>query len=182
MLYARDRLGLSATGFGVLLIASGVGALAGAALAGRLTDRFGSATLLRAGLTIETGVHLVLAVTRSPWVAGSALVAFGAHAAVWGVVAATVRQRLVPDRLPGRLGSVYALLVMGGSALGALAGGVLAGLTGLDGPFWVAAACNVVLGISVWRPFSVVDHRRYRSTACSPATAEEAARDGSTDR
>jgi hypothetical protein len=49
-------------------------------------------------------------------VAGAAMVAFGAHAAVWGVVAATVRQRLVPDRLRGRVGSVYYLPVMGDSA------------------------------------------------------------------
>jgi MFS family permease len=157
VLYAHQRLGLSARGFGVLLTASAVGALAGAGLVGRLTDRFGSAALLRAGLTIETVVHLVLALTRSPWVAGSAMVAFGAHAAVWGVVSATVRQRLVPDRLRGRVGSVYYLLVMGGSALGALAGGALAGPLGLTGPFWVAVGGNAVLGAVVWRRFTVVN-------------------------
>jgi MFS family permease len=157
VLYARVRLGLSAGGFGLLLTASAVGALAGAALAGWLTDRFGPAALLRAGLTIETVVHLVLALTRSPWVAGSAMVAFGVHAAVWGVVAATVRQRLVPDRLRGRVGSVYYLLVMGGSALGALVGGALAGPLGLTGPFWVAVASNVVLGAFVWRRFPEIE-------------------------
>lgn len=150
VLYARQRLGVSEAGFGLLLTASAVGGLTGAALAGRLTDRFGAATLLRAGLLTEIGVLLVLALTRDAWVAGAVMVAFGAHAAVWGAVATTVRQRLVPDRLRGRVGSVYFLLVMGGSALGALAGGFLARPLGLAGPFWVAAAGDVVLLLLVW--------------------------------
>jgi predicted MFS family arabinose efflux permease len=156
VLYAHQRLGLSARGFGVLLTASAVGALAGAAFVGRLTDRFGSAALLRAGLTIETVVHLVLALTRSPWVAGSAMVAFGAHATVWGVVSATVRQRLVPDRLRGRVGSVYYLLVMGGSALGALAGGVL----GRDGRQRSPRRRRLALVLGRQRPRERIRRRR----------------------
>lgn len=151
VLYARQRLGLGEAGFGLLLTASAAGALAGAALAGRLTDRFGPGTLLRAGMVVETAVLLALALTRSPWVAGAVMVAFGAHAAVWGVVSATVRQRLVPDRLRGRVSSVYFLLVMGGSALGALAGGYLAGALGLTGPFWIGAVADVVLTAAVWQ-------------------------------
>jgi MFS family permease len=150
VLYARQRLGVSETGFGVLLTATAAGGLAGASLVGRLTDRFAPAALLRAGLVIETGVLAVLAATSSPWVAGAAMVAFGAHATLWGVVATTVRQRLVPDRLRGRVGSVYLLLVMGGAALGAPIGGVLARELGLAGPFWVAAAADVILLAAVW--------------------------------
>lgn len=151
VLYVRQRLGVSVAGFGLLLSASAAGGLAGAALAGPLSDRFGAATLLRAGLVVETGVHLVLALTRNGWMAGAVMVAFGAHTAVWGVVATTVRQRLAPDRLRGRVGSVYFLLVMGGSALGALVGGFLARGLGLAGPFWVAAAGDAVLLLLVWR-------------------------------
>ncbi len=103
VLYAGERLGLSGSGFGLLLTASALGGLAGAALTGRLTDRFGAATLLRTGLLVETGVHVVLALTRDPWVAGATMVGFGAHTAVWGVVVVTIRQRLVPARLLGRV-------------------------------------------------------------------------------
>lgn len=154
VLYAHQRLGVSGAGFGVLLTASAAGALAGAGASGWLTDRFGSALLLRAGLVIETCVLAVLAATTNAWVAGAVMVAFGAHAAVWGVVASTVRQRLVPDRLRGRVGSAYFLLVMGGSALGALIGGFLARGLGLAGPFWVAAAGDTVLLLLVSRRLS----------------------------
>lgn len=154
VLYARDRLGLSAAGFGLLLTASAVGGLVGAASTGRLTDRLGAATLLRAGLLVEAAVHVILAVTRNPWVAGAAMVAFGAHAAVWGVVVATIRQRLVPSSLRGRVNSVYFLLTMGGAAVGALIGGLLARAFGLTAPFWIAAAGDAVLIAAVWRHFT----------------------------
>jgi len=151
VLFARDRLGLSGVGFGFLLTASALGGLTGAACTGRLTDRFGAAALLRAGLLIETAVHGVLALTRDPWVAGATMVVFGAHAAVWGVVVVTIRQRVVPAHLLGRVNSVYFLLTMGGAALGALIGGLLARELGLTAPFWIAAAGNTLLILAVWR-------------------------------
>ncbi len=169
VLYAQQRLGLTDAGFGLLLTASAVGGLLGTAVTGRLTDRYGPATLLRAGLVIETAVHLVLALTRNAWVAGTTMAVFGAHAAVWGVVAVTVRQRLVPDHLRGRVASVYFFLTMGGAALGALAGGLVAKGLGLTAPFWIAAAGNTLLVLAVWRhltaaTFSQAGHRR-RATA-----------------
>lgn len=73
---------------------------------------------------------------------------------MWGVVAVTVRQRLVPARLLGRVNSVYFLLTMGGAALGSLAGGFLARGLGLAAPFWLAAAGNALLILVVWRYFT----------------------------
>ena len=170
MHYVRQRLGVSAAGFGLLLSASAAGGLADAALAGPLSDRFGAATLLRAGLVVETGVHLVLALTRNGWVAGAVMVAFGAHTAVWGVVATTVRQRLVPDRLRGRVGSVYFLLVMGGSALGALVGGFLArglGLAARSGsPPPATPSCSCWSGAGSPRPGSTP--RAHRTATIPP--------------
>ncbi len=151
VLYARERLGLAGAGFGFLLTASALGGLVGAAATGRLTDRFGPAALLRTGLLVETVVHIVLALTRSPWIAGATMAVFGAHAAIWGVVVVTLRQRLVPDRLRGRVSSVYFFLTMGGAAIGALAGGFLARGLGLTAPFWIAAAGNATLIPVVWR-------------------------------
>ena len=120
------------------------------------------AALLRAGLLIETGVHIVLAVTTSPWVAGAAMFLFGVHATVWGVVVTTLRQRVVPAHLRGRVASVYFLLTMGGASLGALAGGLLARWLGLTGPFWLAAIVNLLLVLAVWRritrPVVELDH------------------------
>ncbi|MFB9236504.1 MFS transporter [Plantactinospora siamensis] len=158
VLYARDRLGLAPMGYGLLLTASAAGGLLGTALAPRLRARFGVAALLRAGLLVEVGTHTVLATTRTPWVAGLILTVFGVHTMVWGVLVASLRQRLVPDRLRGRIGSIYSLLDLGGAALGTALGGVLARAGGgVLMPFWAAAATAAVVAAFAWRPMGRLD-------------------------
>jgi len=155
VLYARQRLGLTEVGYGVLLTASALGGLAGSTLAARLRARFGTPALLRAGLLIELGLQVVLTTTRQPWVAGAALAIWGGHAMVWGVLVVSLRQRLVPDRLRGRVNSVYSLADLGGAALGTATGGLVAQATGsLLAPFWLAAAALAVLTALAWRPLS----------------------------
>jgi predicted MFS family arabinose efflux permease len=154
VLYARDRLGLSEVGYGVLLACGSIGGLAGSVAAGRLERRFGAALLLRVGLVVETVTHLVFAVTTSPWVAGATFALFGMHAIVWSVVTLSLRQRVVPARLLGRVNSVYYLFSVGGAALGALSGGLLARSFGITAPFWFAFASMLVLTAVAWRLFT----------------------------
>ena len=96
VLWARERLGVQGVGFGALVTAYTAGGLLGTMLVGPLERRFGPATLLRAGLGIEAASQLSLALARSPWVAGPTLVAFGAHATVWGVVSVSLRRASSP--------------------------------------------------------------------------------------
>ncbi len=154
VLYARERLGLTEVGFGLLLAASAVGGIAGSALAARLQERFGMAFLMRVGLVIETCTHLSLALTRLPWVAVTTMVIFGAHASLWGILTLSWRQRVVPDALRGRVNSGYFLFSVGGAAIGALGGGLVARGMGITAPFWIAFAGMVVLTVVAWRPFS----------------------------
>ncbi|PWW62580.1 putative MFS family arabinose efflux permease [Actinokineospora spheciospongiae] len=153
VLYATERLGLPAIGFGLLTTVMAVGGLLGTVLASRLVRRFGESPLMRVGLLVETATHFVLAGTRSAWVVGVVLFVFGVHGVVWGTIIAAVRQRVVPDRLRGRVGSVSMLLSIGGSALGSLGGGLLAKVFGLTAPFWTAGAAMVVLTAVAWRGF-----------------------------
>jgi MFS family permease len=152
VLYARQRLGLSEVGFGFLLTAFAVGGLAGTTVASTLTRRFGSAVILRAGLVVEGVTHVTLAATTTVWVAASILVVFSVHAMVWGITAASVRQRVVPSHLLGRVGSVYTLLELGGAALGSLLGGLLASVWDVTTPFWIAAAMVAAITVVAWRP------------------------------
>jgi MFS family permease len=151
VLWARERLGVRGVGFGVLVTAYAAGGLLGTMLAGRLEARLGAAVLLRAGLVVEALCQLSLALTRRPLVAGVTLVLFGAHAMVWGVVTVSLRQRVVPDRLRGRVNSVYFLFDLGGAALGTLAGGLLARALGITAPFWLAFAAMALLAAAAWR-------------------------------
>ena len=158
VLYAKERLGVGDAGFGLLLSANAVGGLIGAAVYGRLEARFPLGTLMRAGLVVETLTHLSLALTRSPWVAGAVWVAFGIHAAVWGTTSMTVRHRAVPNRLQGRVGSVYQLGSLGAIAVGSVLGGVLADLGGVTAPFWFAFGGSAVLVVVLWPQLPLIAH------------------------
>jgi len=158
VLYAQERLGVGDLGFGLFLAASAVGGVVGAASYGTLERHFSLATLMRIGLVIETASHLFLALTTSPWFAGLVMFCFGAHAAVWSTTSTTVRQRAVPSRLLGRVGSVYMLAVLGPLALGTLIGGVLAQWWGVTAPLWFAFAGCVVSLVVLWPQFPLIAH------------------------
>ncbi len=159
VLFARERLGLSETQYGLLISAGAIGAVAGMPVYHLLEPRFGSLTLLRAGLVLETTVHLILALTRNPWVAGTTMAVFGVHAVVWGIVSTTARQLATPEELMGRVNSVYMLASVGGAALGALLGAVLAQRFGLTAPFLVAFVAMVAVTAVAWRPLRHVSVR-----------------------
>jgi MFS family permease len=152
VLYARQRLGLSDVGYGLLLTTFAVGGLLGTVLAPRLQKMFETGTLLRAGLIVEVITHTTLAITTTPLVAAAILIVFGIHTMVWGVIVVTLRQRVVPQNLLGRVGSVYSLLDLGGAAVGSLLGGGLARTWGLTTPFWTAAAVMALIAVAAWRP------------------------------
>jgi len=88
------------------------------------------------------------------WVAVATMVVFGAHASLWGILSTSWRQRVVPDALRGRVNSGYYLFAVGGAALGALGGGLVARSLGITAPFWIAFAGMVVLTVVAWRRFS----------------------------
>lgn len=160
VLFARERLGLSETQFGLLVSVGAVGGVLGMPTYHFLEPRVGSVTLLRTGLVIETTVHLILALTRDPWVAGATMAVFGVHAVVWGIVSTTTRQLATPDGLMGRVNSVYLLASVGGAALGSALGGLLAQRFGLAAPFAIAFVAMVVMTVVAWHPLRHVAVRR----------------------
>jgi MFS family permease len=158
VLYAGDRLGMNEVGFGLLTTAVAVGGVVGTVSYGRLERRFSLADIMRVGLLIETGTHLVLALTTSAAVALGTLVVFGAHAFVWGTTSTVVRQRAVPDGLLGRVGSVYRVAIVGGLVIGTPIGGLLARSFGLAAPFWFAFVGSALLVVVLWRQFDHIVH------------------------
>ena len=158
VLYAGERLGMDEVGFGLLTTAIAVGGIVGIASYGRLERRFSLADIMRVGLLIETGTHLVLALTTSAAVALAMLVVFGAHAFVWGTTSTVVRQRAVPDELLGRVGGVYRVAIVGGLVVGTPLGGLLARTFGITAPFWFGFVGSAVLVAILWRQFDHIVH------------------------
>jgi MFS family permease len=158
VLYATQRLGMGAVGFGLLTTASAVGGLAGTVAYGWITRRITLGNLMRIGLVYETLTHLALALTTTPGVALAIFFGFGAHAFIWGTTSMTVRQRAVPTRLQGRVGSVNMLGVFGGLVVGSAVGGPLAGHWGITAPFWFAFVGSALFVLLIWRQLVHIAH------------------------
>ncbi|WP_344654067.1 MFS transporter [Cryptosporangium japonicum] len=158
VLYAQDRLGLGAIGFGLITAVSAAGGMLGTGLYGVITARVSLGNVMRVGLVVETFTHLGLAATTSALVALPIFFVFGAHAFIWGTTSTTVRQRAVPAHLQGRVGSVYTIGLYGGLVVGAAVGGVLAGRFGVTAPFWFAFAGSAVFLALLWPSLTRIAH------------------------
>jgi MFS family permease len=151
VLHARERLGLSTVGYGVLLIAFAVGGLLGTVVAPRLIRAVGASVLLRLGLLVEVALHATLALTTSPLIAAAMIVVFGIHTTIWGVLVTTIRQRDIPPAMFGRVTSGYSLIDLTGSAAGSLLGGVYASAFGLTATYAAAAVSMLAVALIAWR-------------------------------
>lgn len=158
VLYAQRQLGLGEIGFGLITTVSAVGGLAGTACYGWLTRRITLGNLMRVGLIIETLTHVALALTHTPWVAMVIFFVFGAHAFVWGTTSVTVRQRVVPTHLQGRVNGVNSLGVFGGLVLGSVLGGLLAERFDVSAPFWFAAIGSAIFVVAIWGQLRHIAH------------------------
>ncbi|MBF0721286.1 MFS transporter [Sanguibacter inulinus] len=126
VLVAEERLGLDGTGYGLLLAFSALGGLLGSALAPRLRRRLGYRWTIVASLALAAVTLTGLSLTRDPLVAGVLLALYILHAVIWSICALSLRQRLVPDELLGRVGATARVLGLLGLAVGSALGGVLA--------------------------------------------------------
>jgi predicted MFS family arabinose efflux permease len=168
VLYARDRLGLGAVGFGLISTAMAVGGLLGAASYGWLERHVRLGVIMRGGLIIETLTHLALALTRWAWFALIVFVIFGAHAFIWGTTSTSVRQRAVPAQFQGRVGSVYLTGVVGGIVIGSALGGLVASAWGVTAPFWFAFAGSALILALIWRSLLNIAHADEHARASAP--------------
>ena len=158
VLYARQRLGMGALGFGLITSAIAVGGLLGAVSYGWLARRIPLGVIMRGGLIIETLTHLALALTRWVWLALIVFAIFGAHSFIWGTTSTSVRQRAVPAEFQGRVGSVYLTGTVGGIVIGSAIGGVVASLWGVTAPFWFGFAGSAIILAFIWRSLLQIAH------------------------
>ena len=140
-----SAVGLSEPAFGALLATSAAGMLAGSLVAERVEQRLGRS---RALLAATVGCSLLVAgpaLTSNAVLIGTAFFVSGTCSGVWNVITVSLRQRVTPDRLLGRLNSGYRLVAWGSRPFGALAGGVLAQAFGLRAVFVVMTVLTLSL-------------------------------------
>jgi MFS family permease len=142
---APGPMGLSEPEFGVLLTTGAIGSIAGSMFAGRVVERFGRARPLVVVIIASAVSTAMPALTPNAFVVGASFVIGGAAAVVWNVITVSFRQGIIPDRLLGRANSVYRLLAWGTQPIGALMGGVLGELFGLEIVFAVGGVMILTL-------------------------------------
>jgi MFS family permease len=81
------------------------------------------------------------------------LFAFGVHGALWTIVGASLRQRLTPPAMLGRVGSTNLFVAAGGNCVGALLGGVVASSFGITAPYWIGFVVAIIVSAATWRVF-----------------------------
>ena len=150
--------------YGFLLAAAGVGSLLGSLMAGWAGSTFGRGRLLMATIV---GMSIFVGAPSFTASYAAVLLAFfvgGAAVAAWNVVTVSFRQRVTPDALLGRVNSFYRLLTWGTLPLGALLGGVLGELAGMQ-PMFASMAVLMLLSLAGIR---VVNEANMRQAVGEP--------------
>ncbi|UVO49903.1 MFS transporter [Sphingomonas sp. SUN019] len=141
-LIASDRLGLGASGYGTLLGALGVGAVAGALMLTKLRKLFGTRLLATANIVCAAACG-ALAVVASEALAMAAVALFGAG---WITVLTLLNvgiQNAVAGWVRARMLALYVVAYFGAFAAGSLVWGKLADLVGVPEALIVAAVAGL---------------------------------------
>lgn len=155
VLYVHNELSLGSVGFGLMLTAIAVGAVLGGFMAAKVSRALGPARTLTVALALAAASRIGLGLAPKVIVAVACLLVAGWGLTVFGVVAISLRQRLVPDRLRGRVLSAYRLIALGPEPVGGLLGGLLANRAGLRAPFLIGG--GVIMALAVATLFTLSD-------------------------
>ena len=152
VLLATTEWGVREGAYGLFLATAAAGSILGSILADGQVKRFGSTRTL-IGATIVSGIGYLIMASSHSWVlAGPAYALVGVAVAVISVVAISLRQRLTPEHLMGRVGGAWRGIVWGAAPVGALAAGALATLGGLKLPLVIAGTLQIAVAIVFARP------------------------------
>ena len=159
VLLATQTLHVSARGYGLLLASSAVGSVAGGLVNPILARRMGMLPCLVLPALIDAAAFVGIGLAPGPVVVAALLAVQGFSVTMWNVVTVSLRQRVVPGHLLGRVNSVYRMLGWGLMPLGALAGGFVAHAAGLRAPY-VVAGLLCALATLVTLPFLLAATRK----------------------
>jgi MFS family permease len=151
VLYATRTLGLSAMWYGAIMSVAGAGAVLGGLTAPGFAQRFGIQRIMRPAVAVAVPIMAVLWAVRSPWVLGAALFVNSFAGLMVTVLAAVIRQRVVPRELAGRVASVQLFAAIGVALpLGSLLGGAVATAFGVPAVFGFALLVCLALTVGTW--------------------------------
>ncbi len=133
--YAADELGVTGRGYGFLLSLMAIGSIIGGFIGDRISKRFGVPVSIVASFGVFSTVGLVYYFLPHIWSVAIAVGVMGIAGTTWNIVTVSLRQRIIPSELFGRVNSVYRLIGTGSISIGALIGGQIAYSQGLRAPY-----------------------------------------------
>jgi MFS family permease len=138
VLYVLEVMEYPEAAYGWFMAVFAIGGLAGAAAVPHLKARLGTfaAVLLAAG-GFAVGALLMGLLPYLPFVVVG-IVVTGIGSSLWNVITMSMRQRIVPSHLLGRVTGVYRMLGLGAMPFGAAAGGAVAQATSIRVAYVVA--------------------------------------------
>lgn len=182
VLYAvgpQSAMKLTDPAYGLLLTASAIGSVLGTFLAEpaeRLLGRARALTLTVIGSLFTVATPFF---TANPFLIAGGMLIGGITVSVWNVITVSLRQRVTPTRLLGRLNSAYRLLAWGTMPLGALAGGVIGQLFGVR---WVFLVMGILVVLQLIPMLWITDRRMDDAESAVEEEEQQAVGDATSGR
>src|SRR5580693_2358607 len=145
VLLVTETLKVSSRFYGILLAAAAVGSVLGGLLNPRVTRRLGQVPSLVIAMGAVSVIYVGIGLAPNAPVLAVLEVCNGFMVTMWNIVTVTLRQRIVPNDMLGRVNSAYRMIGWGLMPVGAVAGGLVAHVAGLRAPYVIA---GVLCGIT----------------------------------
>jgi MFS family permease len=150
VLLATQVLHSGTAGFGLLWTVSAVGSVIGGVVNPAITRRIGLLPSLMISMAAFAAVYVGLGLSPDFAVAVALMAFSGFAVTMWNIVTVSLRQRVVPAELLGRVNSAYRMIGWGPIPLGAVAGGLVAHELGLRAPYVLGGiGCAITLVASL---------------------------------
>ena len=162
VLHVQDNLNLGATAYGLILASGAIGGILGGFLGEKIVAALGPGRTAQWMLACSAPSFLAIALAPGAISLAIVLAVFEFTGVVWNTVSVSYRQRIIPNRLLGRVNSIYRLFAWGMMPIGLLLSGVLVNASqallerhlALTVPFHAAAFGSLLLIVVGWRKLS----------------------------
>ena len=142
--YSADILGVTGRGYGLLLSVFAVGSVIGGLIGNHIARILGTGRAIIFTFVIFGSNGLVFVFFPYVWAIVLAMIVSSIAGTTWNIVTVSLRQRIIPIELFGRVNSVYRFVGTGSIALGAIIGGQVAYHYGLKAPFLASAIVSLI--------------------------------------
>ena len=166
--FARDELGLGAQGFGILLALISIGSILGGLIGETVSKKIGTTTAIILAYVIFGLSDVIPGLFPEIWAVALSGIIMAIAGTTWNVITVSMRQRLIPTELFGRVNSVYRFIGTGTTAIGALIGGQIAYQFGLRATY-LASGALLLLALVTLTPVFIRAAKIYIEPERTPA-------------